>query len=513
MAHKVALIIMDGWGIADDPAVSAIEQGHTPFYHQAIRQYPTSKLRASEQAVGLPQGQMGNSEVGHMNLGAGRVVFQELERISNALQTGAFEQTAAWQQLVAYCKTGRPLHLMGLVSNGGVHSHINHLLGILDKAKAAGLKEVYVHASTDGRDCDPHSGLGFVKQLQDHLDRLGIGKIASVVGRYFAMDRDKRWGRVRKAYDLIVNGVGTPQVSAMAALGASYAAGVTDEFVEPAVITQNGKPVATLKEGDAVLFFNFRTDRGRQLTHVLTQENLPEYGMHTLPLHYCTLTRYDEEFKNVHVVFEKDDISQTLGEVLAAHGKRQVRIAETEKYPHVTFFFNGGREEPFAGEDRMLCPSPKVATYDLQPEMSAAEVCTAVLTSMDKQAYDFICVNFANPDMVGHTGIMAAAIKACETVDACVAQVVAKAQQTGYTCIILADHGNADKMRKADGTPHTAHTLALVPCILITADGSRYHMKDGKLGDIAPTILTLMGLPIPAAMTGDVLLQPVGIPA
>ncbi len=506
---KVALIIMDGWGIAEDPAVSAIKQGNTPFYHAAIQQYPNSKLRASEQAVGLPAGQMGNSEVGHLNLGAGRVVYQELERITHAIESGAFERTQAFADIVNYCNSNhKPLHLMGLVSDGGVHSHIRHLLGILDKLKAAGVDRVYVHAFTDGRDCAPHSGAEFLDTVEDKLKQLGYPPIATLIGRYYAMDRDKRWGRIRNAYDLLVYGKGKTYGSAAEAIRESYAANVTDEFVEASVMLKGGKSIATIQKNDAVLFFNFRTDRGRQLTQMLTQQNMPEYGMHTLPLHFTTLTRYDESYKGVHVLFEKVDIQMTLGEVLSNQGIGQMRIAETEKYPHVTFFFNGGREVPFTGEERKMCPSPQVATYDLQPEMSAAQVRDAIIdTVVNRNDIRFICANFANPDMVGHTGIMAAAIKACETVDACVAEVVKACQAHGYAVLILADHGNADCMRKPDGTPHTAHTLALVPLIVITPDGKKLTVKDGKLGDIAPTILTLMGLPVPQAMTGEVLVQ------
>lgn len=508
MNRKVLLVILDGWGLAEDPRVSAPDHARVPFYRHLLATCPHSRLRASEQAVGLPAGQMGNSEVGHMNIGAGRVVYQELERINVALTDGTLASTEAFKGLTDYCRsTGRPLHLLGLVSDGGVHSHIGHLLGLLPLLKEAGVPNVYLHAFTDGRDTDPKSGLGHLREVQDTMSRLNYGHIASICGRYYAMDRDKRWERTARAYHLLLQGQGHPATDPLAALQASYDAGVTDEFVEPIVITEGGAPVATLQPDDAVLFFNFRTDRGRQLTQVLTQQNLPEHGMHTLPLHYTTFTRYSEEYKGVHVIFEKDELVHMLGQVLAAAGKKQIRIAETEKYPHVTFFFNGGVEEPFPGEDRLLIPSPKVATYDLQPEMSAYGIRDAILPRLQQADADFICLNFANPDMVGHTGVWEAAVKAVEVVDECHKAVAEAAAASGYTVISIADHGNCDRMRNPDGSPHTAHTLSLVPCILSGHDSDKYTLKDGKLGDIAPTILHLLGLPIPAEMTGEVLVQ------
>jgi 2,3-bisphosphoglycerate-independent phosphoglycerate mutase len=504
----VLLMILDGWGIAEDVTVSAIDAAATPFYDFCKLNYPNASLRASEQAVGLPAGQMGNSEVGHMNLGAGRIVYQELERITNSIQSGAIAQNKAFKSLVEYCKLCHPMHLMGLVSDGGVHSHIDHLKGLISWASEAGLKEIFIHVFTDGRDTDPHAGLRYVQDLEQHLAKTGVGKIASVIGRYYAMDRDKRWERTKEAYNLLVNGKGTPFSTATQAIQGAYTTAKTDEFLEPSVmVDESGLPVATLTAGDAILFFNFRTDRGRQLTEALTQRAIPEFGMSPVPLHFSTLSRYDDTYRGVHVLFEKENLRHTLGEQLAAAGKKQVRIAETEKYPHVTFFFNGGREAPFPGEERILCPSPKVSTYDLAPEMSAMAIRDSIIPQLAKQEADFICLNFANPDMVGHTGIFEAAVKACKVVDSCAKSVTEAAHEAGYHVIIIADHGNADKMRNPDGSPNTAHTLALVPFIFISADTAPYEIKAGKLGDIAPTILSLLGLPIPDEMTGDVLLE------
>jgi 2,3-bisphosphoglycerate-independent phosphoglycerate mutase len=510
LQRKTLLVILDGWGIAEDPAVSAPDNARVPFYRELLAQWPHTTLQASEEAVGLPPGQMGNSEVGHMNLGAGRVVYQELERIGNALKDGTVAASAPFQQLVQYClERHKPLHLMGLVSDGGVHSHIDHLLALLPLLKAAGLTEVYIHAFTDGRDTDPKSGLANLQRLQATLQHLGIGQLASVCGRYYAMDRDKRWERTFKAWNLLTQGIGHATTDPLAAVEASYAQGVTDEFLEPIVVTRDGSALTTIRPGDAALFFNFRTDRGRQLTTVLTQTCMAEHGMHALPLHFTTFTRYDDAWQGVHVLFEKDTLPNTLGQVLSEHGVPQIRIAETEKYPHVTFFFNGGVETPYPGEERLLIPSPKVATYDLQPEMSAAGIRDAILPQLQAGAPGFVCLNFANPDMVGHTGVWEAAITAVETVDSCNRAVVTTALAAGYTCIILADHGNCDRMRNPDGSPHTAHTLARVPCILVGPDAHNFALKPGKLGDIAPTLLHLMGLPIPSEMTGEVLVQPV----
>ncbi|WNJ17603.1 2,3-bisphosphoglycerate-independent phosphoglycerate mutase [Pontibacter sp. G13] len=507
--RKVILIIMDGWGIAKDPSVSAIDAANTPFYDEAIRTWSNNKLQASELAVGLPEGQMGNSEVGHMNIGAGRIVYQDLVRLNREVESGNMAKNETFRHIVDYCtQNNKPVHLMGLLSDGGVHSHIGHLKGLVTFLAEAGVKEIYIHAFTDGRDTSPTGGLQYTEELQAHLDQVGSGKIASVIGRYFAMDRDKRWPRVKKAYDLIVNGEGKPFESALDAIQDSYDEGVTDEFIEPRVIVEQGQPVAKLKDEDAVIFFNFRTDRGRQLTQVLTQTDMPEEGMHTLKLEYATMTRYEESFKNVHVLYEKDNISNGLGEVLANAGKSQIRIAETEKYPHVTFFFNGGREEPMAGEEHLLCPSPKVATYDLQPEMSAEAIRDSIIPRLEEGEVDFVCLNFANADMVGHTGDWDAAVKACETVDACTKAVVEAAAANGYYVLVTADHGNSDCMRKPDGSPHTAHTTSLVPMYLVDPE-KKWKLKDtlGKLGDIAPTILTLMDMQIPEDMSGDILVE------
>lgn len=503
-SKKAVLIIMDGWGIAENPAVSAIDQAETPFYDHARSQYPFSRLEASGRAVGLPKGQMGNSEVGHMNLGAGRTVFQDLEKITTAIEEGEILNNAAWKGMMEYCLEHRkPLHIMGLISDGGVHSSLGHLIGLLPYLKE--IPAVYVHCFTDGRDTDPQSAIGYIAELETAMEKSGVGQIASVVGRYYAMDRDKRWGRIRNAYDLLVYGIGTPYPDAASGIRASYDAGVTDEFIRPFYIQKGDRPVACIRPEDAVLFINFRSDRARQLTEVLTQHDNREYNLITIPdLYYVTMTRYDEKYKGIQVLFEKDNLQATLGEVLSNAGKTQLRIAETEKYPHVTFFFNGGREEPFPGEDRILCPSPRVATYDQQPRMSADEVCAKAIQAIRQNKYDFICINFANPDMVGHTGVFEAAMEACQTVDGCVSQVVEAGQRLGYSFIILADHGNADKMQNEDGSPNTAHTTALVPCILISDQGWS-KMEDGKLGDVAPTILRLMGIQAPEQMTGKVL--------
>ncbi|MDX2283988.1 MAG: 2,3-bisphosphoglycerate-independent phosphoglycerate mutase [Bacteroidia bacterium] len=513
--RKVILIIMDGWGLAENEAVSAIAAAHTPFFDQALQSLPFTRLEASGLAVGLPEGQMGNSEVGHMNIGAGRIVYQDLVRLNQEIGTGAIASNAEFRRLAAYCKSeGKPLHLMGLLSDGGVHSSIHHLTGLLHLLAAESLPAVYIHCFMDGRDTSPNGGARYLRDLEAAIAASGTGRIASVIGRYFAMDRDKRWERVKKAYDLLVHGTGAAYESPVAAVEASYAAGITDEFVEPAVMVENGKPVATLQPGDAVLFFNFRTDRGRQLTHVLTQADLPDHGMQRIPLRYATMTRYDETFTGVQVLYEKDNLSNGLGEYLSAQGKAQIRIAETEKYPHVTFFFNGGREETLPGERYLLCPSPKVPTYDLQPEMSALDIRDTIIPELEAGRPDFVCLNFANPDMVGHTGVFEAAVKACTTVDACTAAVVEAATRNGYIALVTADHGNADCMRNPDGSPHTAHTTALVPLFLIDPE-QRFTLKPqlGKLGDLAPTILYLMGLPAPAEMTGDVLAEAVSTSA
>ncbi|RED98842.1 2,3-bisphosphoglycerate-independent phosphoglycerate mutase [Marinoscillum furvescens] len=506
MNKKVILLILDGWGIAQEKSVSAIDKANTPFVDSLYGKYPNSTLEASGLAVGLPEGQMGNSEVGHMNIGAGRVVYQDLVKINNAAEDGSLAKEKELVAAFDYAKAnGKKVHFIGLVSDGGVHSHIKHLKGLLSAAHANDVKDVLVHAFTDGRDCDPKSGKGFVEELEKHMAET-TGKLASITGRYYAMDRDKRWERVKLAYDALVNAKGEVEAEDMAAaVQQSYDSDVTDEFIKPIIHVENGSPVGKVEEGDVVMCFNFRTDRGREITQVLSQEDFPEHDMKKLDLYYLTMTNYDDTFNNVKVVFDKDNLQQTLGEVLAANGKKQIRIAETEKYPHVTFFFSGGRETEFEGEKRLLCPSPKVATYDLQPEMSAHDIKDAIIPELKKGEVDFVCLNFANPDMVGHTGVFEAAVKACETVDSCAKDVVDAALENGYTSIIIADHGNSDIMVNPDGSPNTAHTTNLVPCILVDKefDGT---IKSGKLGDLAPTILKLMGVPKPAEMTGDELI-------
>ena len=502
---KSILVIMDGWGLGANADSDAIQHAQVPFVSSLYQQYPNSTLTTCGELVGLPEGQMGNSEVGHLNLGAGRIVYQELQRINVAIRTGAFAQNETLLASIEYAKSnGKKLHLLGLVSDGGVHSHINHIKAITDTCKAQGLENLFIHAFTDGRDTDPKSGLGFIRELEKHL-AVSTGKIASVTGRYYAMDRDKRWERVKLAYDALVHGTGSHATSAETAIESAYTANVTDEFIKPVIITDDkGTPLATIHEGDAVICFNFRTDRCREITEVLTQQAIPEQGMTPLSLHYTTMTEYDNTFKNVHVIFRNDNLTNTLGEVLASHGKKQIRIAETEKYPHVTFFFSGGRETPFEGESRIMAASPKVATYDLQPEMSAFELTDKIVPEIQNKSADFICLNYANADMVGHTGIWEAAIKAAETVDACVKRVVEAALENGYTVFLTADHGNADYMKNDDGSPNTAHTLNPVPLFIIDKEW-KGQVKSGKLGDIAPTILHFMGLPIPSEMTGEVL--------
>lgn len=504
MNKKVMLLILDGWGITQNPEVSAVAQAKTPFVDSLASQYASAQLRTDGMNVGLPEGQMGNSEVGHMNLGAGRIVYQDLAKVNMAVENGTLAQEPVLQKAFDYAKKeNKAVHFLGLLSNGGVHSHINHLKGLLAAAQGAEVPNYFVHGFTDGRDVDPQSGKGFVAEIQQTMQDTG-GKLASVIGRYYAMDRDKRWERVKEAYDLLVHGIGSPSTNAAQSIEESYDAGVTDEFIKPIVMMEGQEPVATIKAGDVVIFFNFRTDRGRQLTEVLSQKIVEEYQMYPLELYYVTLTNYDDTYRNVKVVYNKDNIKQTLGEVLEDHGKRQVRIAETEKYPHVTFFFNGGREQPFVGEERILCPSPKVATYDLKPEMSAYEVRDKIIPVLAQGEVDFICLNFANPDMVGHTGDMQAAIKACETVDSCSSDIVAQARESGYSVLIIADHGNAETMRNPDGSSHTAHTTNPVPFYLVDTDIK--EIKSGVLGDIAPTILSLMGLDQPKEMTGTSLI-------
>lgn len=501
---KAILVIMDGWGLGQVSSADAIQNANVPFVSSLYSQYPNTTLTTCGEAVGLPDGQMGNSEVGHLNLGAGRIVYQELQRIHVAVRSGEFAANTTLNNSIDYAASNnKTLHLIGLVSDGGVHSHTSHLKAITTLCKEKGFSNVLVHAFTDGRDTDPKSGLAYLTDVQQHLNNT-VGAIATVTGRYFAMDRDKRWERVKLAYDALVNAVGEKTGDVLKAVETSYTNEVTDEFLKPIINTA----VATTKiqEGDAVICFNFRTDRCREITQVLTQQDMPEFGMQKLNLHYTTMTEYDKTYKNVNVIFSTDNLTKTLGEVLEQHDRTQIRIAETEKYPHVSFFFSGGREKPFEGEKRIMIPSPKVATYDLQPEMSAVEVTDAIVPEIQDETADFICLNYANADMVGHTGVFSAAVKAVETVDACVKRVVTAALDHGYTVFLTADHGNADYLINEDGTPNTAHTLNLVPLFVIDRSW-KGTVKPGKLGDIAPTILTMMGLPIPAEMTGDVLIS------
>jgi 2,3-bisphosphoglycerate-independent phosphoglycerate mutase len=505
-ASKAILVIMDGWGLGKVKNADAIQHANVPFVSSLYAKYPNTTLVTCGELVGLPDGQMGNSEVGHLNLGAGRIVYQELQRINVAVRDGSFDKNPVLLKSIQYAlENKKPLHLLGLVSDGGVHSHTSHLKALVSLCNKQGLKDVFIHAFTDGRDTDPKSGLGFLKDLQAHLNTT-TGKIATVSGRYYAMDRDKRWERVKLAYDALVNGIGEKATDGIAAVEQSYAHNVTDEFIKPTVIfSSDQQPLATIKDGDVAICFNFRTDRCREITQVLTQTDMPDHGMKKLALHYTTMTVYDHSFQNVDAVFENDNLNNTIGEVLAQNGKTQIRIAETEKYPHVSFFFSGGREVPFDGERRIMVPSPKVATYDLKPEMSAVELTDAIVPEIEKESADFICLNFANADMVGHTGVFEAVIKAVETVDKCVERVVTAALAHGYTVFLTADHGNADFMVNGDGTPNTAHSLNLVPLFIIDKDW-KGAVKPGKLGDIAPTILTMMHLPIPQDMTGTVLI-------
>jgi 2,3-bisphosphoglycerate-independent phosphoglycerate mutase len=500
MNNKALLMILDGWGKSPDPKISAIAQANTPYVDSLYTKYANSNLRTDGMHVGLPEGQMGNSEVGHMNLGAGRIVYQDLVKINLAVQNNTLKEEEVLQKAFDYAvENKKPVHFLGLLSDGGVHSHINHLKGLIDAADSSGVAQSYIHGFTDGRDVDPKSGLGFAEEIIDHCKGKKAA-LASLVGRYYAMDRDKRWERVKIAYDTVVNGVGNLTDDVLSAIKQSYAQEVTDEFLMP-IINTNGVDTenAKIKEGDVVVFFNFRTDRGRELTQVLSQEDHHEQNMHKLDLYYVTMTMYDESFNGIEVVYNKENIKKTLGEVVADAGKKQIRIAETEKYPHVTFFFNGGREEPYQGEQRILCPSPKVATYDLQPEMSAYDIRDAIIPELEKEEASFVCLNFANPDMVGHTGVMSAAIKACETVDECAQAVIETASAHGYSTLVIADHGNCDTMVNPDGTPNTAHTTNPVPFILVDPD--REPVKDGVLGDIAPTILEIIGIDQPEEMT------------
>ena len=493
--QKTMLIIMDGWGLGKVPASDAIRAAHTPFTDSLYQNYPHTTLITCGESVGLPEGQMGNSEVGHLNLGAGRIVYQELQRINVAIRDGSFHKNPVLQESIQQAKrSGKALHLVGLVSDGGVHSHLNHLKAIIDCCENAGLTKVFVHAFTDGRDCDPKSGLGFIKDLQTYLQK-HTGQLATICGRYYAMDRDNRWERVKLAYDALVNGKGQLANNAVEAIQHSYTQNITDEFIQPTILTDtNNKPLASIQDEDVVICFNFRTDRCREITQALTQRDFP----------YTTMTEYDKTFENVQVIFENDNLNNTLGEVLEKNGCTQIRIAETEKYPHVSFFFSGGREKPFEGERRILIPSPKVATYDLQPEMSAGAVTAAIVNEIEQNPPDFICLNYANADMVGHTGVWEAAIKAAETVDASVSQVVKAGLAKAYTIFLTADHGNSDYLINEDGTPNTAHTLNPVPLFVID-NNWKPVLQEGKLGDLAPTILNRMQLPIPPEMNGTIL--------
>jgi len=500
MNKKVILMILDGWGKSPDPKVSAIDQANTPFIDSLYQKYPNAQLRTDGLNVGLPEGQMGNSEVGHMNLGAGRIVYQDLAKINLAVANKTMKLEKPLVDAFDYAiKNNKNVHFLGLVSDGGVHSHTSHLKGLIEVAQEKGVQNMFVHAFTDGRDVDPKSGLGYINDLTIFLKNTNA-KLASVIGRYYAMDRDKRWERVKLAYDLVVNGLGTKSEDACKSILKSYENDITDEFIKPIfLVDENKKPLATIQEDDVVIFFNFRTDRGRELTEVLSQRDFHEFNLHKLNLYYVTMTNYDDTFENIHVIYDKDNITETLGEVLEKNGKKQIRIAETEKYPHVTFFFSGGRETPFEGETRILRNSPKVATYDLKPEMSAFELKDALVPELQKGEVDFVCLNFANGDMVGHTGVMEAAIKACEAVDICVKEIIETALANNYTTLLIADHGNCETMINEDGSPNTAHTTNPVPIILIDEDLK--SIKSGVLGDIAPTILDLMGIEKPDEMT------------
>lgn len=505
MNKKVILMILDGWGKSPDPKVSAIDNAHIPFINSLYTKYASAQLRTDGLNVGLPEGQMGNSEVGHMNLGAGRIVYQDLAKINLAVKNKTMNQEKPLLDAFQYAKNNnKKVHFLGLVSNGGVHSHTSHLYGLLDAAQDFGLKNVFIHAFTDGRDVDPKASATDIANLENHIKNTDA-KIATIIGRYYAMDRDKRWERVKLAYDLVVNAEGEPSMNALESIKKSYANQVTDEFIQPIVMVDaHQNPLAKIEENDVVIFFNFRTDRGRELTEALSQKDFHEFNMHKMNLYYVTMTNYDDTYQNVHVIYDKDNITETLGEVLEKAGKKQIRIAETEKYPHVTFFFSGGRELPFEGETRILKNSPKVATYDLKPEMSAYELKDALVPELNKGEVDFVCLNFANGDMVGHTGVMAAAIQACEAVDVCVKEVIEAALANNYTTLIIADHGNCETMINPDGSPNTAHTTNPVPIILVDKELKSIH--DGVLGDLAPTILELMGIEKPAVMTSHSLL-------
>ena len=504
MAHKALLIILDGWGIGKHDHANAIYSTPTPYWDYLLKTYPHSELQASGEYVGLPDGQMGNSEVGHLNIGAGRIVYQDLVKINKAIATGSILDNKEVKNAFEYCaKTGQAMHFMGLTSTGGVHSSLEHIFALCDIAKRYDLKKVYLHCFMDGRDTDPHSGIDFIRMVEEHCAQ-SAGVIASIVGRFYAMDRDHRWNRIKEAYDLLIDGKGEQATDMVAAMQQSYDNDVTDEFIKP---INNSTVDGTIKPDDCVIFFNYRNDRAKELTEVLTQHDMPEEGMHTVPgLQYYCMTPYDSSFKGVHILFDKEDVSNTLAEYLSNQGKKQLHIAETEKYAHVTFFFNGGREAPFPGEDRILVPSPKVATYDLQPEMSAPEVKDNLVEAIDSEKYDFIVVNYANGDMVGHTGIYPAIQKAVETLDNCLHDTVEAAKKHDYEVIIIADHGNADNAVNPDGTPNTAHSLNPVPFVYVTED-KKATTDNGILADVAPSLLHIMGLKQPAEMTGKDLIK------
>ena len=504
MSKKALLMILDGWGLGDQKKDDVIFNTPTPYWDYLMNNYPHSQLQASGENVGLPDGQMGNSEVGHLNIGAGRVVYQDLVKINRACADNSILQNPEIVSAFSYAKeNGKNVHFMGLTSNGGVHSSMVHLFKLCDIAKEYNISNTFIHCFMDGCDTDPKSGKGFIEELSAHCEK-SAGKIASIIGRYYAMDRDKRWERVKEAYDLLVNGEGKKATDMVQAMQESYDEGVTDEFIKPIV---NANCDGTIKEGDVVIFFNYRNDRAKELTVVLTQQDMPEAGMHTIPgLQYYCMTPYDASFKGVHILFDKENVANTLGEYIASKGLNQLHIAETEKYAHVTFFFNGGRETPFDNEDRILVPSPKVATYDLKPEMSAYEVKDKLVDAINENKYDFIVVNFANGDMVGHTGIYEAIEKAVVAVDACVKDVIEAAKAQGYEAIIIADHGNADHALNEDGTPNTAHSLNPVPCVYVT-ENKAAKVEDGRLADVAPTILKIMGLEAPADMNGQILIK------
>lgn len=504
---KVLLMILDGWGIGKHDKTNAIYNTPTPFITGLTEKYPHSQLLTSGEDVGLPDGQMGNSEVGHLNIGAGRVVNQDLVRINKACRDNSILENPEIKKAFTYARDNKKkVHFMGLISDGGVHSSLEHVKKLCDVSKEYGIEKTFVHCFMDGRDTDPKSGLGFIKELKAHMDQ-STGRIASVVGRYYAMDRDNRWERVKEAYDLLVDGIGIPTQHVEVSIQQSYDEGITDEFIKPIVhVGSDLRPVGLIESGDMVIFFNYRNDRAKELTIALTQRNMPDAGMNTMPLYYCTMTPYDATFEGLHILFDKQNVEKTLGEVVSEAGLKQLRIAETEKYAHVTFFFNGGRESQFEGESRILVPSPKVATYDLQPEMSAPEVAKKLIEQLNAKSADFICLNFANGDMVGHTGIFPAIQKAVTTVDNCVKDVVTAAQANGYDVLIIADHGNADNAVNADGTPNTAHSLNPVPCIWVTEEKGK-SLNDGVLADVAPTLLDILGVAQPAAMTGKSLIK------